>query len=53
MSKLQERAAANKWSTLSGKKPPTVGAILRTTFLLFMTFVILAPVVWFVLSSLT
>lgn len=51
MSKLQERAAANKWSTLSGKKPPTVGAILRTTFLLFMTFVILAPVVWFVLSS--
>jgi alpha-1,4-digalacturonate transport system permease protein len=51
MSKLQERATANKWSTLSGKKPPTVGAILRTTFLLFMTFVILAPVVWFVLSS--
>jgi alpha-1,4-digalacturonate transport system permease protein len=51
MSKLQERAAANKWSTLSGKKPPTVGAILRTTFLLFMTFVILAPIVWFVLSS--
>jgi alpha-1,4-digalacturonate transport system permease protein len=51
MSKLQERAASNKWSTLSGKKPPTVGAILRTTFLLFMTFVILAPIVWFVLSS--
>jgi alpha-1,4-digalacturonate transport system permease protein len=51
MSKLQERATANKWSTLSGKKPPTVGAILRTSFLLFMTFVILAPVIWFVLSS--
>jgi alpha-1,4-digalacturonate transport system permease protein len=51
MSKLQERAAANKWSTLSGKKPPTVGSIVRTTFLLVMTFIILAPVLWFVLSS--
>jgi len=51
MSKLQERAAANKWSTLSGKKPPSVGSIVRTTFLLVMTFVILAPVLWFVLSS--
>ena len=51
MSKLQERASANKWSSLSGKKPPSVGAVLRTTFLLAMTFVILAPVLWFVLSS--
>jgi len=51
MSKLQERAAANKWSTLSGKKPPSVGSIIRTTFLLVMTFIILAPVLWFVLSS--
>jgi alpha-1,4-digalacturonate transport system permease protein len=51
MSKLQERAAANKWSTLSGKKPPSVGSIVRTTFLLVMTFIILAPVLWFVLSS--
>jgi len=51
MSKLQERAAANKWSTLSGKKPPSVGTVLRTAFLLAMTFVVLAPVLWFVLSS--
>jgi alpha-1,4-digalacturonate transport system permease protein len=51
MSKLQERASANKWSTLSGKKPPSVGAVVRTTFLLAMTFVVLAPVLWFVLSS--
>ena len=51
MSKLQERASANKWSSMSGKKPPSVGTILRTTFLLIMTFVILAPVLWFVLSS--
>ncbi len=51
MSKLQERASANKWSSLSGKKPPSVGAVFRTTFLLAMTFVILAPVLWFVLSS--
>jgi alpha-1,4-digalacturonate transport system permease protein len=51
MSKLQERASANKWSSLSGKKPPSVGAVLRTTFLLVMTFAILAPVLWFVLSS--
>jgi alpha-1,4-digalacturonate transport system permease protein len=51
MSKLQERAAANKWSSLSGKKPPSVGSVVRTAFLLAMTFVILAPVLWFVLSS--
>jgi alpha-1,4-digalacturonate transport system permease protein len=51
MSKLQERASANKWSSISGKKPPSVGTVLRTTFLLAMTFVILAPVLWFVLSS--
>jgi alpha-1,4-digalacturonate transport system permease protein len=51
MSKLQERASANKWSSMSGKKPPSLGTILRTTFLLMMTFVILAPVIWFVLSS--
>ena len=51
MSKLQERAAANKWSSLSGKKPPSVGTVLRTAFLLAMTFVVLAPVLWFVLSS--
>jgi alpha-1,4-digalacturonate transport system permease protein len=51
MSKLQERAVANKWSTLSGKKPPSVGTVLRTAFLLAMTFVVLAPVLWFVLSS--
>ncbi len=51
MSKLQERASANKWSSISGKKPPSTGAIFRTAFLLFMTFIILAPVLWFVLSS--
>ena len=51
MSKLQERASANKWSTISGKKAPSTGSIVRTTFLLVMTFIILAPVVWFVLSS--
>jgi alpha-1,4-digalacturonate transport system permease protein len=51
MSKLQERASANKWSSISEKKPPSTGAILRTAFLLFMTFIILAPVLWFVLSS--
>jgi alpha-1,4-digalacturonate transport system permease protein len=51
MSKLQERASVNKWSSISGKKPPSTGAIARTAFLLFMTFIILAPVIWFVLSS--
>jgi alpha-1,4-digalacturonate transport system permease protein len=51
MSKLQERASANKWSSIGGKKAPSTGSIIRTTFLLVMTFIILAPVVWFVLSS--
>jgi len=51
MNKLQDRALANKWGSTSGNNPPSVGSIARTTFLLVMTFIILAPVAWFVLSS--
>ena len=51
MSKLQERAAANKWSSMSGKKPPSAGDIFRTTFLIVVSLIIMVPVLWFVLSS--
>jgi alpha-1,4-digalacturonate transport system permease protein len=51
MSKLQERAVANKWSSMSGKKPPSMGDIFRTSFLIVVSLIILAPVLWFVLSS--
>ncbi|MEJ6761337.1 MAG: carbohydrate ABC transporter permease [Candidatus Planktophila sp.] len=41
----------NTWQSLSGRQAPSVGAILRTTFLITMTLIILAPITWFVLSS--
>lgn len=51
MIKIQERAAANKWSSTSGMKPPSAGSILRTTFLIVMSLIVLTPVIWFALSS--
>ena len=51
MRKLQQRASTNKWSSISGKKPPSVGNIIRTTFLIIVSLIIIIPVLWFVLSS--
>lgn len=51
MSTLQKRAHGNKWSSISGMQAPSVGSIFRTVFLLVMTFIVLAPITWFVLSS--
>ncbi len=45
-------AKENKsWTSISNRKSPTPSAILRTALLLTLTFVVLAPVTWFVLSS--
>lgn len=41
----------NTWTTMSGGKAPSTGEIVRTAFLMGLTFVVLAPVIWFVLSS--
>jgi alpha-1,4-digalacturonate transport system permease protein len=51
MSTLQKRARENKWSSISGVQAPSLGAIFRTVFLMVITFLVLAPVTWFVLSS--
>lgn len=51
MSKLAERAAKNTWTSASGRKAPTTAEVLRTVLLTVISLIIIAPVVWFVLSS--
>lgn len=51
MSTLQKRTYENKWSSISGMQAPSLGSIFRTVFLMVMTFIILVPITWFVLSS--
>lgn len=51
MSKLIQASNSNKWSSTSGSKAPSASMIFRTVFLLIMTFIVLAPITWFVLSS--
>ena len=51
MTKLAEKAAKNSWTSTSGKAAPKTADVLRTVFLTIITLIILAPVVWFVLSS--
>lgn len=53
MSKVKEKATPQRssWTSISGKRPPSVAAIVRTSVLLILTFIVLAPVIWFVLSS--
>lgn len=51
MRKLATRASQQTWTSISSRKPPSVGSILRTTLLIFLTLVVLIPVAWFMLSS--
>ena len=51
MRKIQERAAKQTWTSVSGKKAPTTASIMRTVLLTVISLVILAPVVWFILAS--
>ena len=46
-----KKAQAQTWTSISGKPAPTPAAILRTALLIGLTFVVLAPVIWFILSS--
>jgi len=41
----------NNWTSTSGRRTPETATILRTALLIGMTFVVLAPVIWFTLSS--
>ena len=51
MSKLQERAAKQTWTSMSGKKAPSTASVMRTVILTVISLIILAPVVWFFLAS--
>jgi len=51
MSKLAAGKSKGTWTSISNRKTPTAGSIFRTTFLITMSLIILAPVTWFVLSS--
>jgi alpha-1,4-digalacturonate transport system permease protein len=51
MRKLATRASQQTWTSISSRKPPSVGSILRTSLLIFLTLVVLIPVAWFMLSS--
>jgi alpha-1,4-digalacturonate transport system permease protein len=39
------------WTSTSGKKAPSTAAVMRTVLLTVISLIIVAPVVWFVLSS--
>jgi len=51
MKKLSQADKAQSWTSISGRKAPSTATVVRTSFLLILTFVVLAPVIWFVLSS--
>lgn len=51
MRKLSTRASQQTWTSVSNRKPPSVGSILRTSLLIFLTLIVLIPVAWFMLSS--
>lgn len=53
MSILKKSATSSKstWTSVSGRKAPDTGEVIRTAILMVMTFIVLAPVIWFVLSS--
>ncbi len=47
----QRKPSASTWTSISGKKAPTTANIMRTVLLTVISLIIIAPVVWFVLSS--
>lgn len=49
--KILEKAADQTWTSASGKRAPDTSEILRTALLAMISFIILAPVAWFILSS--
>jgi alpha-1,4-digalacturonate transport system permease protein len=51
MSKLDTSKSKSTWTSTSNRKAPSAGSVFRTAFLLTMTFIVLAPITWFVLSS--
>lgn len=46
-----ETKAKSTWTSVSGRRPPSAASVIRTSALFALTFVVLAPVIWFILSS--
>lgn len=51
MTKLTQQAERQKWTTISGRKPPTTSEVLRTALLSFGVIIVVLPVIWVMLSS--
>jgi alpha-1,4-digalacturonate transport system permease protein len=51
MTITKRKPSAGTWTSISGKKAPTTANIMRTVLLTVISLIILAPVVWFILSS--
>lgn len=51
MTKLTQQAERQKWTTISGRKPPTTSEVLRTALLSFGVIIVVLPVIWIMLSS--
>lgn len=51
MTKLIQQAERQKWTTISGRKPPTTSEVLRTALLSVGVIIVVLPVIWIMLSS--
>jgi alpha-1,4-digalacturonate transport system permease protein len=51
MRKRAMKGSTYNWTSISNRRAPSTAEVLRTTTLLVLSFVVLAPVTWFVLSS--
>ena len=51
MKNIVASANKNKWSSMSGGKPPNTWAVLRTLILIWLVLIIVLPVIWIVLAS--
>jgi alpha-1,4-digalacturonate transport system permease protein len=51
MTIIKRKPSTSSWTSISGKKAPSTANVIRTVLLTFISLIILAPVVWFVLAS--
>jgi alpha-1,4-digalacturonate transport system permease protein len=51
MRKMLQRASEQSWTSSTGKRPPETSEVIRTALLIAISFIIIAPVIWFILSS--
>ncbi len=51
MRKRVMKGSTYKWTSISNRPAPSTAEVIRTATLLVLSFVVLAPVIWFALSS--